>query len=188
MAVFYTFIDESDSAKEQHEAAHGLLRAVLKKHYKIENYIIDHGAHGKPYLADHPDLHFNLSHCCGLVLCGVSESNIGVDAELIRPYSGNAAKRIFTDTEAELIRQSEAADEMFFRLWTLKEALGKNIGTGISGMKSFEFFFEDGKAVCINFPEKNFTQTVLNKKWAVSVCADSRESDFFEINRNVFCF
>ncbi len=186
--VFYTFIDESVSAKEQHEAAHGLLKTVLKKYYEIENYTVEYGAHGKPYLAEYTDLHFNLSHCRGLVLCGVSKSGIGVDAELIRPYSGNAAKRIFSGAEVELVRKSEDPDEMFFRLWTLKEALGKNIGTGISGMKDFEFSFTDGKPVCRNFPEKFFVHTVLNKKWAVSVCADSHDFDLIEINRNVFCF
>lgn len=176
--IFYTFINEKASSAEQHTAAHNLLSKVLKEQYKIEKYTLLRGDHGKPFLAEYPNIHFNLSHCTGLVICGISESEIGIDAELIRPYNGNAAKRIFTESELLLVRESANPDEMFFRLWTLKESLGKNLGTGISGMKNFEFAFDDDTPVCKAAPEKIFSQIILQKKWAVSVCADSREFDF----------
>lgn len=96
--IFYKMLNKNISVPEhiyQHEAAHMLLDAALKKIYGVENYSIKTGSCGKPYLADHPGIFFNLSHCRGLAVCGISDSEIGADCELIRPYSGNAAKKYF---------------------------------------------------------------------------------------------
>lgn len=183
--IFYTLLNEENAAPRyayQHEAAYKLLSTVLKKTCEIENYLIERRSHGKPYLADRPDVFFNLSHCCGLAVCGLSDKEIGVDCELIRPYSGKAARKIFSAREIDLVLQSEAPDEIFFRIWTLKEALGKAFGTGLfSDLKKYEFDFENGVPFCRALPEKSFTQKVISNKWIVSVCSDEREKYFEEI-------
>ena len=184
--IFYTFLDEKNCASKQvyhHEAAHRLLDISLKKMFGIEKYSLETGGHGKPYLADHTGVSFNLSHCTGLAVCGVSESEIGVDCELIRAYSGSAAKKIFSDDEIKIVSDSSDPDETFFRIWTLKVALGKAMGTGIlSGLKKYEFDFENGKPVCKALPKKIFTQKIICGKWVVSVCSDVPENDFEEVS------
>lgn len=183
--IFYKMLDKNIPASErmyQHEAAHTLLDAALKKIYGIESYSIRTGNRGKPYLADRPDIFFNLSHCRGLAVCAISDSEIGADCEMIRPYSGNAAKKIFSALEIDYVSQSAYPDESFFRIWTLKEALGKAMGTGIfSGLKEYEFGFENGEPFCEAFPEKIFTQKIIRGKWVVSVCSDVRHDSFEEI-------
>ncbi|MDE7278594.1 MAG: 4'-phosphopantetheinyl transferase superfamily protein, partial [Oscillospiraceae bacterium] len=155
----------------------------LKKMFGIEEYSLRTGGCGKPYLVECTDVLFNLSHCTGLAVCGISESEIGVDCELIRAYSGNAAKRIFSDTEIGLVFESPDPDETFFRIWTLKEALGKAMGTGIlSDLKRYEFVFENGRPVCKALPEKFFSQKIICGKWVVSVCSDVPENDFEEVS------
>lgn len=188
--IFYTFLNENKNnlspktRRIQHEKAHDLLGAVLKKEFGIEKYSLGYGDHGKPYLKDHPNIFFNLSHCSGLVVCGVSDAAIGVDCEFIRPYSGSAAKKIFSDSEIKFVSESEDPDKNFFRIWTLKEALGKNFGTGIfSDLKKYEFIFEDDKPVCSISDidgKKFFSQQIICGKWVVSVCSDSSESRFEE--------
>ena len=183
--IFYKMLDKNISVPEhiyQHEAAHMLLDAVLKKIYGVENYSIKTGSRGKPYLADHPGIFFNLSHCRGLAVCGISDSEIGADCELIRPYSGNAAKNIFSASEIDFVLQSRSPSESFFRIWTLKEALGKAMGTGIfSGLKEYEFCFKNGEPFCKSIPEKIFTQKIIRGKWIISVCSNVCQDKFEEL-------
>lgn len=182
--IYYRLIDETASAKEMHEAAHVFLGEMLKKNYGIENYRIEKMEHGKPYLPDYPNIHFNLSHCKGLLVCAFSDSEIGIDAELIRPYNGRAAKRIFSPQEIETTEMSVTPDETFFRFWTLKEALGKNLGTGLfSSLSEVAFILDGEKPKCEAYPEKFFVQKIIQKKWVVSVCADNP----CFINRSAFC-
>ncbi len=182
--IYYRLTDEAASAKDMHEMAHAFLGELLKRNYGIERFRIEKGGHGKPYLPDYPHIHFNLSHCKGLIVCGFSEGAIGVDAELIRPYNGRAAKRIFAPAEMEHVLNSPCPDENFFRIWTLKEALGKNLGTGLFSSLSEAAFLLDGeKPKCEAYPEKCFVQKIIDKKWVVSVCADNP----CFINRNAFC-
>jgi len=182
--VYYRIVDEAIDGKELHDMAHAFLAELLKKIYNIENYRIEKWEHGKPFIPDYPHIHFNLSHCRGLIVCGFSDSEIGIDAELIRPYNGKAAKRIFSAEEMEYTEQSMYPDEAFFRLWTLKEALGKNLGTGLFSSLSEAVFRINGEVPeCSIYPEKYFVQKIIQKKWVVSICADNP----CFINKNVFC-
>ncbi len=183
--IYYRIIDEATPATALHDLTHAFLGELLKKHYGIEKYRLEKGEHGKPFLPDYPNIHFNISHCKGLLLCGFSESEIGVDAELIRPYNGRAAKRIFSAEEMEAVQRSSCPDEAFFQIWTLKEALGKNLGTGLSSLMSEITFILDGRQPrCLAYPEKYFVQKIIQKKWVVSICTDN-PLNF--INRNAFC-
>lgn len=184
--IFYMILNEKNYALKpayQHEAAHRLLDISLKKTAGIESYSLKYGSHGKPYLENYPEVFFNLSHCDGLVVCGVSDKEIGVDCELIRRCRGNAARKIFSDSEIDLVFNSGDPDEKFFRIWTLKEALGKAFGTGIlSGLKKYEFSFENGTPACKLLPDKFFTQKIICGQWVVSVCSDRPETEFEEIS------
>ncbi len=172
--IYYRIIDETLPATVLHDLAHAFLSELLKKHCGIENYRLEKGEHGKPFLPDYPDIHFNLSHCKGLLLCGLSDSEIGVDAELIRPYNGRAARRIFSNEEMEAVQKSASPDEAFFRLWTLKEALGKNLGTGLSSsMSKITFMLNGEQPSCVSCPKKYFAQKIIQKKWVVSICTDN---------------
>jgi 4'-phosphopantetheinyl transferase len=95
---------------------------------------------GKPHLTG-TDLHFNLSHSGRYAVVGVcAASAIGVDVEEIRvmPECHDLARKYFAPHEAAWIR--EGADdeqlERFYRLWTIKEALVKATGVGVSALAS----------------------------------------------------
>lgn len=181
--IFYTIINASAQRSEQHNAAYRLLEKSLKTIYGISDPVIEKNENGKPFITNYPDIYFNLSHCTGLVVCGISDGEIGVDAELIRSYNGKAAKRIFSESERNFVLHGLDKDKNFFSIWTLKEALGKALGTGISsGLSQYEFTFHNGIPVCSSFPEKKFTQKILMNTWLVSVCADDYENNFQRIN------
>lgn len=90
---------------------------------------------GTKQLAD-----FNVSHTEGLVVCGLTAQDppvpmIGVDVERIdRKVDVQLAERYFSPPEIRWLDSIPAAldkQEGFLRLWTLKEAFIKAIGTGL---------------------------------------------------------
>lgn len=86
---------------------------------------------GKPYLAELPDIRFNLSHCKTGVACAISDGEVGVDIQHYVPFKASIAERIMTADEL-LEAQTGDADAVFTRLWSLMESEGKFTGDGVS--------------------------------------------------------
>ena len=117
-------------------------------------------------------MHYNLSHADGTAACIISCYECGIDAERIRPYRPNVVKRAFSDSEKALIENTPECerDELFFRLWTLKESYVKAIGIGVSyPMQTVEFCF-NGREIISNIENCRFKQYVIDQKFIVSVC------------------
>lgn len=152
---YQRFLFEKD--RECFLAAHGGLRLLLSGYLGLppRDIIFGKTVHGKPYLpsiSDQmlspsrpgtdipsllPELHFNLSHSKLFVLYAfTSRGPVGVDIEAIRPVKGalDIAKRFFSAEESEMIQKAsgEDRDQLFFRIWTRKEAVVKAIGKGIT--------------------------------------------------------
>ncbi len=87
---------------------------------------------GKPYLKDHENFHFNISHTKGAIVCALSDNPVGVDIEKIKPFNRGIIDRFFTQSERTYIYLSyERQNERFIEIWTRKEAYVKWIGKGI---------------------------------------------------------
>jgi 4'-phosphopantetheinyl transferase len=118
--------------------AYQLLKQGLREAYGImENPLFEYNEHGKPSIVDHPEICFNLSHCKEAVVCVVSDHPVGIDVESIREYHESLVRYTMNDAEIREIESSGNPASAFIRLWTMKEATMKLIGTGISNdMKS----------------------------------------------------
>ena len=107
-----------------------------------------YGRNGKPYFKDYP-IQFNLSHSGEYVLCGVSDQEIGVDIQEIRNANKvSLAKRFFSEGECMALERCESDKErsqMFFRMWTRKEAYGKLTGEGIVGTVKKNLWADDSE-------------------------------------------
>ena len=113
--------------------AYQLLKQGLREAYGItENPIFEYNEHGKPSIVGHPEIFFNLSHCKEAVVCVVSDQPVGVDVESFHEYHESLVRYTMNDTEIQKIESSEDPAIAFIRLWTMKEATLKLIGTGIS--------------------------------------------------------
>jgi 4'-phosphopantetheinyl transferase len=94
--------------------------------------------YGKPFIADFPNLHFNLSHSNKKTLIAVSRQQIGIDIEYFDTridYFG-IVKHFFSAEECDFIKNQKnclAKRKIFFKLWTQKEALLKALGLGLFG-------------------------------------------------------
>jgi len=132
-----------------------LLRCVLSHYVPVEPqaWVFRAGRFGKPEVAS-PEagpLRFNLSHTRGLVVCGIARcGQLGVDAERIEPARARLelARRYFAPEETALLEATsgERRAELFFRLWTLKEAFLKARGTGLAtGLDRFAIELSDAR-------------------------------------------
>jgi 4'-phosphopantetheinyl transferase len=113
--------------------AYILLRRALHEEYGIDEApMFEYGEHGKPYIVGHPDIHFNVSHCRQAVVCAVSDQPVGIDVESIREYKDSLVHYTMNEEEVSQIEHAERPDVEFIRLWTMKEAVLKLSGDGIS--------------------------------------------------------
>ena len=81
-------------------------------------------------------VHFNVSHSDGTALVAIASAEIGVDIERIDgsvDYAG-VAQSVFSRSEIEMLRNASDArrGEVFFSIWTRKEAYLKATGAGFS--------------------------------------------------------
>lgn len=89
-----------------------------------------YGDNGKPYLADGSDTFFSITHSDKWVFLAVSDSEIGIDAQAPRKVCPRLAAR--STTPEELAWVKEDTEPHFTRLWTMKEAYLKYVGTGLT--------------------------------------------------------
>ncbi len=166
-----TFSNKGEERQYQKELSRRLLSHGLQKEYgaALEELTLSYGPHGKPYFQDFP-VKFSLSHCPGLVCCGLSQFEIGVDAELLRPYDERLARRVCTAEELAFLEASQEKEKTFFTLWTLKESLMKLLGEGMRyGFQNAAFSFEGGKPVS-RLPGIRAASFAPTPEHAVSVC------------------
>lgn len=122
-----------EAGQRQSVAAYRLLQQALEEEYGItEPQELAFGEHDKPYLKDHPDIHFSLSHCRVAVACAVSDRPVGIDIESIRSYREELAAYVLNEDDLQEVRQAERPDVEFIKRWTQKEAFLKLTGQGIS--------------------------------------------------------
>ena len=140
--------------------AYQLLKQGLKDEYGIvENPVFDYNEHGKPTIVGHPEICFNLSHCREAAICVLSDRPVGVDVESIREYKDSLVNYTMNKEEICQIESAENPAAAFIRLWTMKEATMKLIGTGISN---------DMKMVID--PQKYKYTTVDRQRYIYTIC------------------
>ncbi len=113
--------------------AYLLLMQALCEGYGIEDeQTFDTGEHGKPSLHDHPEIHFNLSHCKKGVICVVDDAPVGCDIESIATkVDPQLCNYCMSEQETEQIMTAKEPTIEFARLWTMKEAVVKLTGEGL---------------------------------------------------------
>ncbi len=133
-----------DKNKKESAGAALLLKKLLSEE-NITNPIINTGEYGKPYISNHENIHFNLSHSNEMVLCAISDMEIGVDIEYIDPEIDlTLAKNYFHNKEYENIMNAKNKAEEFFKYWVLKESYMKYTGLGMNiTLDSFEIIINE---------------------------------------------
>ncbi|TAN66803.1 MAG: 4'-phosphopantetheinyl transferase superfamily protein [Methylobacter sp.] len=125
--------------RKRYVEVHGRLRNVLAQtlNEPPEKINIKKAEHGKPYLADTPDIVFSLSHSASAVVIAVGRNcRLGVDIEVCKFRASLAmlVDKCFSEEEIEYwnkLTDTQKTTE-FYRFWTRKEAFVKATGRGIA--------------------------------------------------------
>ena len=121
---------------------------------------------GKPFLKGHRDIHFNLSHCRSAVMCTVSRSPVGCDVEdVAATLDMDLCRTCFSNDEVSRIVASTDPCVEFTRLWTMKEALLKLTGEGLS-VHDLPGVLQSPRAAGVEFE----VEVDPAKKWVSCVC------------------
>ncbi len=114
-------------------AGYLLLRECLRREYGITAPpIMEYGEYGKPRILGHGSIHFNISHCKCAAICVVADTPVGVDIESVDRYTPRLAQYTMNSDELQQINSAQNQAIEFTRLWTMKEALLKLTGRGIT--------------------------------------------------------
>ena len=112
-----------------------LLRYIIKAlNLNFENLQLFNTIHGKPMFLN-SNIQFNLSHSGEYAICAISSLPVGCDIERIRDISVGMFRRFIHPNEYQMLISESNEEEridLFFRIWTIKEAFLKNLGIGIS--------------------------------------------------------
>jgi 4'-phosphopantetheinyl transferase len=112
-----------------------ILKLILGAYTNLEakNIHLDYDFNKKPYLASHPWLHFNISHSEDFAAIAISRKKVGLDIEyLSKDFKfSNLLPDIFDDNERLTIQNAIDKKNIFYTLWTRKEAFVKALGKGI---------------------------------------------------------
>ena len=95
-----------------------------------------YGKYGKPYLKDYPALHIGLSHSGAFAVLAVSDEEVGIDVQMVRPLRDGVIRRTLSRTEYKRYEQMPTPQEKqdwFFRCWCAKESYAKLTGKGLLG-------------------------------------------------------
>ncbi len=150
-----------------------LLFALQKEGYEIES-LPDFAftGKGKPYIPGLEQLHFNLSHSKNIITCVISNEEVGVDIEHIRDMKDATINKVFSEKEK---RMAGYDMEGYVRLWTMKEACAKLIGTGLSEILDGLEISEKGDDTIVEKLNRDTT-----KAFCYTVTAEGKISDSLE--------
>lgn len=161
--------------KQESDIGRTLLFSIVKKVYnvdlEVEKEPIQREVGGKPYLANHPDICFNLSHSEGAVICVVGSIPLGIDLQIHRKRNiEKTAKRILSQEEWNCFEKSGHAVECFYEYWTKKESYLKYTGEGIR-RELRELEYTDCKFYRIPFDSGYSCTLCIAGQWAGEIVA-----------------
>lgn len=129
--------DEAGASKRRSLVARSLLRGVLESLTGIggREWSFTRGANGKPF-AVHPSgipaPEISISHSGSVVTAAATrQGRLGIDVELHRSGRrfGEIAEYAFGPEEAG---EAATSEQDFYRIWTLREAMAKATGAGLT--------------------------------------------------------
>lgn len=142
-----------------------LLQHAVREEYAINEMLQLDCSGGKPVLAGHGNLHFNLSHCNLAAACALSCRPVGVDVQNWAQRHMTVAKQVCSAQELSFLEGAAEPQAEFAKLWTRKESYGKYTGQGILyPMRELNLLEQT--------PQGTVMQTFAFDGYALSYCAE----------------
>lgn len=170
----------------QQDAQRGLIGELLilyrlRTQYQLQNHQIqfEKNKYGKPFLRNHPHIHFNVSHAGDWIVCADGTVPVGIDIEQIRPIDFGIAERFYTEPEYQLLLNVPESEKLqtFYTLWTLKESYIKFVGKGLSlPLDSFSILQNDKQEYQVTSAKpihtvSFFRHLPIDSQYKLAICA-----------------
>ncbi len=129
-----------------------LLAQLLKKYYNIDYKKVkfNYNKNGKPFISNY-NIFFNISHSHNFAACIISDNECGIDIELVRPVNLNIINTFTNSNEKEYILNNNAdVYYRLFKIFTLKEAYLKMMGSKITNIKNIKFIINSNDIKCLD--------------------------------------
>ncbi|MCJ7718153.1 MAG: 4'-phosphopantetheinyl transferase superfamily protein [Anaerolineales bacterium] len=162
----------SQNRQEDYIISRGILRSILAQYLEEppEEVFLETDPNGKPFLPG-SNIRFNLSHSEGLFLYGfVLDVPIGVDLQQVYPISSirTIIKNNFSPHEQHILfgEKESRLQDLFFRIWTAKEAYLKGTGEGFQKPAN-SFSICNKTNGMIHFELRKDADTLNNDGWNI---------------------
>lgn len=158
-----------------------LLIYLLKEKYLMKNkdIIFSFSQYGKPFLKG-SKLEFNISHSGDWIVCTIADNPVGVDVEIIQFLDFKSIYRTFSKEEILYFSDLDLAqtENLFFKLWTLKESFVKYNGKGLIypfdsfsiDITNLSIFIDDSDIEDVSF----YSKKLDDEHW-YAICYHSNE-------------
>lgn len=141
----------------------------------IADYEISEGSKGKPYVKGRDDVFFNISHSGEWAALAVSDREVGIDIQKVNVFKESLINHVFSEEEQQLAQENGSTDMFYTRMWTMKEAVMKHSGLGISlEAKNIALKFSNGRfrPVCTEYDSGGLIISEYELEgYAISVCS-----------------
>lgn len=150
-----------DLHRNRYVRAHGQIRHILAAYMDVDptEISLQTGERGKPYLPSQ-NIYFNMSHSADTAVFAVTRSGeIGVDVEMFdrKVEIDDLSRHYYTEMEQgalNALREVTDRRELFFWLWTAKEARMKVTGEGLAlDPRHIDVAIEAGRPVAYRKPD-----------------------------------
>jgi 4'-phosphopantetheinyl transferase len=157
------YIDVTD--KKLCAASYILLKTALQneKAINLNKAKITYNKYGKPYFdSPYNNVFFNIAHCKSGAACIVYDKEVGIDMQNVSKISDSVLNRICSESEKAGIENAADKDKQATKIWTVKEAVSKCEGTGIT-MNFKNIDYSVYKIITVNNGKSNYFITVCTR-------------------------
>ena len=165
-----TFLSIFDK-KVNEEKASLLLKMIFLKKLNKRLSDLRFNQYGAPII---DGVNFSISHASGLIILVESNEKIGIDTLDKRKTNEGVVKKYFSPNEINYLNKAttlKEKDELFTFIWSLKEALGKYYGIGIT-KSAAEYGLELNNNLLVNYKTKEnfkFLKTSVENQFVTIV-------------------
>ena len=142
----------------------------LKEKYNLNLHKLNftYNKFGKPFINN---VYFNISHSYDYVCVVASNKEIGIDIEKIRKVNINICNFFSTENEKNYIINSKNQYKNLFKIFCLKEAYFKMLGSDLSKIKNIEFCInnniqnpKDNLNIILKYSILNYIIAIIERK------------------------
>ncbi|WP_193065558.1 4'-phosphopantetheinyl transferase family protein [Oceanobacillus oncorhynchi] len=179
------------SYKNYKDRVRTIISELLIQYIYIQYYqnnfnpiMIQRNKYGKPY-CHNTGFQFNISHAGNWVVAIIDTNQVGIDIELMADIDYESLISMFHFIEEQQLKEATDKKEYFYKLWTIKEAVLKNIGKGMNIPLNSFYVLLNKEINSVHFKENDLNYSEFYVKtfdilenYKLSVCA--LHSDFPE--------